>query len=243
MTDHHDQQARELLAEACGASSFLDLGIAVSVTQALRAIAAALRMGATTFTNDGDSEAQFIADGERLNCPACGGSGHVDDPKPVAVAEPEYDRELIARMLEAYNYDGGPTHTSEAIQSQIDALRAADNRSVDGAGTVNRTEAVAEIEAVASVVEEHGKKYLDFPAGIIQTARRLPVGTKLYTAPQPATPEGMMAVQTLDLESLREHLVNINDDEDGDYYLNESADALDLIDALLAASAKAQGGE
>lgn len=32
-----------------------------------------------TFPNDGNSEAEFIADGERLNCPACGGSGHVDD--------------------------------------------------------------------------------------------------------------------------------------------------------------------
>jgi|GEM_PF-3008400 len=32
-----------------------------------------------TFPNDGNSEAQFIADGERLNCPACGGSGHVED--------------------------------------------------------------------------------------------------------------------------------------------------------------------
>lgn len=31
------------------------------------------------FTNTGDSEAQFIADGERLNCPTCGGSGHVED--------------------------------------------------------------------------------------------------------------------------------------------------------------------
>ncbi len=32
-----------------------------------------------TFPNDGNSEAQFVADGERLNCPACGGSGHVED--------------------------------------------------------------------------------------------------------------------------------------------------------------------
>lgn len=33
------------------------------------------------FISNGDSEAQFIADAERLNCPACGGSGHVDDVK------------------------------------------------------------------------------------------------------------------------------------------------------------------
>jgi len=31
------------------------------------------------FENKGDSEANFIADAERLNCPSCGGSGHVDD--------------------------------------------------------------------------------------------------------------------------------------------------------------------
>ena len=28
------------------------------------------------FANNGDSEANFIADGERLDCPKCGGSGH-----------------------------------------------------------------------------------------------------------------------------------------------------------------------
>ena len=32
-----------------------------------------------TLRNDGSSEAQFIADSESLNCPACGGSGHIDD--------------------------------------------------------------------------------------------------------------------------------------------------------------------
>lgn len=32
-----------------------------------------------TFPNDGNSEAQFIADEARLNCPSCGGSGHVED--------------------------------------------------------------------------------------------------------------------------------------------------------------------
>lgn len=32
-----------------------------------------------TFHNDGNSEAQFIADEAHLNCPACGGSGHVED--------------------------------------------------------------------------------------------------------------------------------------------------------------------
>lgn len=31
------------------------------------------------FPNAGDSEARFVADGGELNCPACGGSGHVGD--------------------------------------------------------------------------------------------------------------------------------------------------------------------
>ena len=36
------------------------------------------------FANNGDSEANFIADGERLDCPKCGGSGHVGDVRPNA---------------------------------------------------------------------------------------------------------------------------------------------------------------
>lgn len=42
---------------------------------------------AFSFVNQGDSEANFIADGEHLNCPACGGSGHVDDAQPQQPAE------------------------------------------------------------------------------------------------------------------------------------------------------------
>lgn len=38
------------------------------------------------FTNTGDSEAQFIADGDRLDCPACGGSGHAEDASQGAAA-------------------------------------------------------------------------------------------------------------------------------------------------------------
>lgn len=45
-----------------------------------------------TFPNDGNSEAQFIADGERLNCPACGGSGHVED-------SPKVGSEAINQLL------------------------------------------------------------------------------------------------------------------------------------------------
>lgn len=39
------------------------------------------------FVNRGDSENNFVADGEHLNCPACGGSGHVDDVQPQQPAE------------------------------------------------------------------------------------------------------------------------------------------------------------
>lgn len=42
---------------------------------------------AFAFVNQGDSEANFITDGEHLNCPACGGSGHVDDAQPQQPAE------------------------------------------------------------------------------------------------------------------------------------------------------------
>lgn len=31
------------------------------------------------FANKGDAEARFIEDGDRLDCPACGGSGHAHD--------------------------------------------------------------------------------------------------------------------------------------------------------------------
>lgn len=54
----------------------------------------ATRKGLDGFSNRGDSEAQFIADSERLNCPACGGSGHVDDaalPKVNIVCETRTD--------------------------------------------------------------------------------------------------------------------------------------------------------
>lgn len=43
-----------------------------------------------TFHNDGNSEAQFIADETRLNCPSCGGSGHVEDsPKGALHVAPD----------------------------------------------------------------------------------------------------------------------------------------------------------
>lgn len=44
-----------------------------------------------TMHNDGSSEAQLIADAERLNCTVCGGSGHVDDtPKGGSNVVSEY---------------------------------------------------------------------------------------------------------------------------------------------------------
>lgn len=54
-----------------------------SLGEQLDAVGAALA-AQPVFANAGDSEEQFIADGERLNCPACGGSGHVDDAQPGA---------------------------------------------------------------------------------------------------------------------------------------------------------------
>ena len=40
------------------------------------------------FANKGNSEADFIADGERLDCPKCGGSGHVVEVRPNAGVKP-----------------------------------------------------------------------------------------------------------------------------------------------------------
>lgn len=86
------------------------------------------------YSNMGDSEATFVADGERLNCPACGGSGHVDDAlatQPAARRVTErLDAKLIAEMLEALIYDDGygvksrSCYTVEAIKAQIDALES-----------------------------------------------------------------------------------------------------------------------
>ncbi len=51
---------------------------------------------------------QECADRERdLNCPACGGSGHVDDVKPDALAQKD-EREPVAWMRESWSPDCGP---------------------------------------------------------------------------------------------------------------------------------------
>lgn len=49
------------------------------------------------FANKGDSEAQFIADGENLDCQACGGSGHVGDI-PGARPSGEVTEETVERF-------------------------------------------------------------------------------------------------------------------------------------------------
>ncbi|MFC6351279.1 hypothetical protein H7691_06500 [Stenotrophomonas sp. CW117] len=63
-----------------------------------------------TFHNDGNSEAQFIADEARLNCPSCGGSGHVEDsPKGGSEARDgeryRWLRERWGRISETYDAD------------------------------------------------------------------------------------------------------------------------------------------
>ena len=63
-----------------------------------------------TFHNDGNSEAQFITDEARLNCPSCGGSGHVEDsPKGGSEARDgeryRWLRERWGRISETYDAD------------------------------------------------------------------------------------------------------------------------------------------
>lgn len=82
--------------------------------RALKTAPAAVPAGeavAVVFTNDGTSEAQFIADGERLNCPRCGGSGHVDDgPQPA-------DGEAVAEWQVWHEQDGwGATHPDNVAE-------------------------------------------------------------------------------------------------------------------------------
>ena len=76
-----------------------------------------------TFPNDGNSEAQFIADGERLNCPACGGSGHVEDsPKGGSEA-----RAYTTGHCENHKKPGGcPLHNLQCGYPQCDRQPASD---------------------------------------------------------------------------------------------------------------------
>lgn len=76
------------------------------------------------FTNDGTSEAQFIADGENLNCPRCGGSGHVDDtPQPA-------DGEAVAWVVEWIDKGGDPVrflaHDEDEAAGKVSVLSDAE---------------------------------------------------------------------------------------------------------------------
>jgi hypothetical protein len=78
------------------------------------------------FENLGDAEAQFIQDGMRLNCPACGGSGHKDDARQYPLIDDAND--LISEILhklnswsEAYPTDIFPDPTPEHIQ-QVNSI-------------------------------------------------------------------------------------------------------------------------
>ena len=66
----------------------LDLPLTLPQRDALRKCAdelqqsfAQFRESKALFPNKGDSEANFIADGD-LSCPRCGGSGHAGDVRP-----------------------------------------------------------------------------------------------------------------------------------------------------------------
>jgi hypothetical protein len=70
------------------------------------------------FRNKGDSEAQFAADSEHLNCPTCGGSGHADDTTPQATPAPEsQERGAVARMT-------GESRVPDDWRAQADGYRA-----------------------------------------------------------------------------------------------------------------------
>lgn len=78
------------------------------------------------FTNDGDSEGQFIADGEHLNCPSCGGSGHVEDTLRTLLAERSYRTDgdlsqLAARCLSLSREDRALINMR---QGTIDTLKS-----------------------------------------------------------------------------------------------------------------------
>ncbi|MCG8275369.1 hypothetical protein [Stenotrophomonas sp. NLF4-10] len=72
---------------------------------------------ATTFRNYGDSEAQFIADEAHLNCPARGGSGHVEDsPKGGSEARNAVVVGLIAAAQAAWTCIGELSPTQARVE-------------------------------------------------------------------------------------------------------------------------------
>ncbi|SBV37807.1 hypothetical protein STPYR_12750 [uncultured Stenotrophomonas sp.] len=94
-----------------------------SIRDRLLALIDASPKGAT-FHNDGNSEAQFTADEARLNCPSCGGSGHVEDsPKGGSEAQAVLDA-LVSLVAVARRYLPDYDEHPE-IQKADDAIDAA----------------------------------------------------------------------------------------------------------------------
>lgn len=86
----------------------------------------AIARAAHLFVNAGDSEAQFIADGENLDCPTCGGSGHAGDSAPAGSGEVASIVTRIERILkdsEAGHVTGLGDTCEDALNSAIELLR------------------------------------------------------------------------------------------------------------------------
>ena len=102
---------------------------------------------------------------------------------------PEYDRILLARMLE-----NPGAYTSDAIAEQIHLLREADDRDAAQVGTVSKSTAkrIAVLSAGGEVVATLLPRDNEFDEGDVgpyfsakdwSALRHLPPGTKLYTTP------------------------------------------------------------
>lgn len=90
----------------------------------------ALAQQPAAFRNNGNSEAEFIAD-DAIACTACGGSGHRDDQQPAAV-----DSEMVTRAVNAYDEATGEGWQMPCLQGMRAALTAALSQrpaAVDGA--------------------------------------------------------------------------------------------------------------
>ena len=112
-TDNHDQAMEARALALFDAECIVDVdrsGASAPLIRsaAIRAIVAALRERNRKadpavdfhFQNQGDSEDQFIADSGHLNCPACGGSGHIEDTRGMVLVPVEPTDEM-ARVFRA----------------------------------------------------------------------------------------------------------------------------------------------
>ena len=79
LADEIDRQARECPTVDWRPSAHQNARTLRELTRVLSAAAVA---PLPVVHGDGGPEEDFIADGVHLNCPACGGSGHVDDAAP-----------------------------------------------------------------------------------------------------------------------------------------------------------------